>query len=402
LKRTRHGALLSALALATCAAPVRAADDTLGARLAAIEATQAAARDRYSKALQQVEQTEAGRQPPTDRFLKELDKNVEAALSLARESPGHPAAFGALKFVIRANGSGPGDGSARALRLLLDHGDDRRPGHGDYLAHVALRLFQYSDAEALLRRVLDRNQSRDDRAAACYWLAQHLSHQAHMVRRLREKPGEQKSFERYLAAVPIGKFVKEKDPEALDKASEALLERAVAEFGDVTLPGYKRPLSEFVSEELFAARNLGVGKTAPEIEGVDHEGRPFKLSETRGKVVVLTFSGNWCGPCVGMYPQERALLEKFKDRPFTIVSAVTDEDVETVKRAIASGKITWRCWWDGGTDGPITTRWGIVSFPSIFVLDRNGVIRFRDFRGDDLDRAVSGLLDAPEADAALD
>lgn len=400
--KTRRGAFLMALVLAASPPLVRAADDTLGARLTAIEAAQTAARDRFSKELQQVEQTEAGRQPPTDRFLKELDENVEAALSLARENPGHPAAFGALKFVIRANGSGPGDGSARALRLLLDHGDDRRPGHGDYLAHVALRLFQYSDAEVLLRRVLDRNPSRDDRANACYWLARHLSHQAHMVRRLRERPGEQKLYERYLAAVPIGKFVREKDPEALDKASETLLERAVAEFGDVTLPGYKEPLSEFANGELFAARNLGVGKAAPEIEGVDHEGRPFKLSETRGKVVVLTFSGNWCGPCVGMYPQERALLKKFRDRPFTIVSVVTDEDVETVKGAIASGKITWRCWWDGGTDGPITARWGIVSFPSIFVLDRNGVIRFKDFRGDNLDRAVSGLLDEPETDAAAD
>jgi peroxiredoxin len=223
-----------------------------------------------------------------------------------------------------------------------------------------------------------------------------------MVRRLRERPGERKLYERYLAAAPIGEFVKEKDPEALDKASEAMLERAVAEFGDVTLPGYKRPLSELASGELFAARNLGVGKAAPEIEGVDHEGRPFKLSETRGKVVVLAFSGNWCGPCVGMYPQERALLEKFKDRPFTMVSVDTDEDVETLKRAIASGEVTWRCWWDEGTDGPITTRWGIVSFPSIFVLDRDGVIRFKEVRGDDLDRAVSGLLDAPEAHAALD
>jgi hypothetical protein len=130
------------LVLAGCAEPARAADDTLGARLAAIEAAQAAARDRFSRELQHAEQTEAGRQPPTDRFLKELDKNVEAALSLARDNPGHPAAFGALKFVIRANGSGPGDGSARALRLLLDHEDDRRPGQGEYLAHVALRLFQ--------------------------------------------------------------------------------------------------------------------------------------------------------------------------------------------------------------------------------------------------------------------
>jgi len=61
------------------------------------------------------------------------------------------------------------------------------------------------------------------------------------------------------------------------------------------------------------------------------------------------------------------------------------------KQSIGSGEIAWRCWWDGGTDGPITTRWGVSSFPSIFVLDRDGVIRFTNVRGDELDRAVASL-----------
>jgi peroxiredoxin len=388
--------------LAACAPPLQAGNDVPGARLAEIVAAQTAARDRYSKELQQVERTEAAQAAARDRFLKEVEKNVEAALGLARAAPDDSTGFEALKFVIRTNGSGPGDGSARALRLILSRGDDRRPGQADYLAHVALRLFQYPDAEALLRRVLERNPRREDRATACYWLAHHLSHQARITRRLRGKPGDLKYFEGYVAAEPIGKFVKEKDPEALDKASEALLQRAASEFGNVRMTDYKRTLAEIVTGELFAVRNLNVGKIAPEIEGSDHEGKPFKLSETRGKVVVLTFSGNWCGPCVGMYPQERELLVKHKDKPFAIVSVNTDKEVETLKKAIAAGEITWHCWWDEGTEGPITTRWGIDSFPSIFVLDRRGVIRFKDLRGDELDRAVAGLLDAPDAAAAPD
>jgi thiol-disulfide isomerase/thioredoxin len=118
--------------------------------------------------------------------------------------------------------------------------------------------------------------------------------------------------------------------------------------------------------ELFAARNLSVGKIAPEITGKDHEGQPFALSDYRGKVVVLTFSGNWCGPCVGMYPQERELIASMKGRPFAMVNVNTDASLETLTRSIASGAVTWRCWWDGGTTGPITTRWGVSSFPSIF------------------------------------
>lgn len=393
--REREWISLAALMLALIAGSGWA-DETPGSRLKAIETEQTAARERYGRELQQLEKAKADVQPAVDRYLKEVGKNIEDALALARDHPDDPAAFKALQFVIRTNRAGPGDATARALRMMRDRGDDRRPGQGDYLATVALTLFQYPDAETLLRRILDGNPNRDDRAAACYWLARHLAQQARMVRRLRERPAEQKNYERYPAAAPIGPLVREKDPEALEKASEALLERISREFADVRLADGDRTLGATVSGELFALRNLTIGKTAPEIDGRDHEGRPFRLSETRGKVVVLTFCGNWCGPCVAMYPQERALLEKYKDRPFTIVSVDTDDDVETLRKAIASKQITWRCWWDGGDDGPITTRWGIVGFPTIFVLDRRGVIRYKDVRGDDLDRAIASVLDERE------
>ena len=141
-----------------------------------------------------------------------------------------------------------------------------------------------------------------------------------------------------------------------------------------------------------------MGKVAPEIAGKDHQGNSFSLSDYRGKIVVLSFSGNWCGPCVGMYPQERALVARLTNKPFALLSVNTDEDVETLKKSIASGKITWRCWWDGGRTGPITSRWGILGFPSFFVLDKAGVIRFKDVRFEDLERAVASLLDEAPAE----
>ena len=273
-------------------------------------------------------------------------------------------------------------------------GHAKAAGQGPYLVTVALTLFQYPEAETLLRSIAGDNPNRTDRADGCYWLARHLHQQARMVKRLRANPDDLKDYEKYSAAMPIARLIEIKDPRSLETESEALLERVVAEFGDVRIEGESRTLGEIARGELFDLHNLTAGKKAPEISGSDHEGKNFKLSDFRGKVVVITFSGNWCGPCRAMYPQERALVEKHKEKPFALVSVNTDESKDTLEKAIRAGEITWRSWFDGGTDGPITTAWGVSGFPSIFVLDGEGVIRFRDVRGDELDRAVDALLAA--------
>jgi peroxiredoxin len=388
----RFGAGLVVVVLA--AVPARAADDTRTprARLAEIEAAQKAVSARYSAEFQKAERSKEAQAAAVDRFRGELYKNVEAALELARANPGDPAAFDALKFIIRTNRAGPGDGSAKAMKMILEGKYPRVSDQRGYLPQVALTLRQYPDAEKILRGVLDENPSRANRGDACYWLSHHLHQQARLARMLREKPGDMKDYEDYTAAQPIAQFVSEKDPDVLDKASEALLERVVAEFGDVTRDDDPRTLGVIASGELFARRELRVGKPAPEIEATDHEGKRFKLSDYHGKVVALSFSGNWCGPCRAMYPQDRDLVANLKDKPFALVSVNTDKDVHTLKESISSGEITWRCWFDGGTDGPITTRWGVTAFPSIFVLDSAGVIRFKNVRGDELNRAVRALL----------
>jgi len=55
-------------------------------------------------------------------------------------------------------------------------------------------------------------------------------------------------------------------------------------------------------------------------------------------------------------------------------------------------KLTWRCWFDGGREGPIARRWGVYRWPTIFVLDAKGVIRYKELRGPMLDRIVDRLM----------
>src|SRR5262249_8706783 len=64
-----------------------------------------------------------------------------------------------------------------------------------------------------------------------------------------------------------------------------------------------------VDKARYMVTSLTIGKMAPEITGGDLDGVPFKLSDYRGKVVLVVFSGEWCGICRSQYPYERLLLE---------------------------------------------------------------------------------------------
>jgi len=78
-----------------------------------------------------------------------------------------------------------------------------------------------------------------------------------------------------------------------DKKAEAVLVRAAKEYGDVSISGGRYTVATKANGGLFEARNLVIGKTAPDIEGEDIEGVAFKLSDYRGKVILLDFWGDW-------------------------------------------------------------------------------------------------------------
>lgn len=326
------------------------------------------------------------------RYHSDVARNTGRVLEMVRENPADPNVVEALRFVIQTAGRGPGNESQQAIEILLRN-HVRDPGMGEVCGRIFAFWFS-PEAEALFRAVLERNPNRRDRGLACHTLSFTLGLRISLIRSVRqgEKKLENHVWEPFREATE--RLVKETDLEALEREREALLERVIAEFSDIKdWFNPKRSLGTLAEGERFAIRHLSEGKVAPEITGKDHEGKSFSLSDYRGKVIVLTFSTSWCGPCVAMYPQQRELVKRLEGRPFALVSVNADEDLGTLKKSIASGEITWRCWWDGGMDGPITTRWGVSAIPEIYVLDRAGVIRAKDVRGDRLEKAVTSLLD---------
>jgi thiol-disulfide isomerase/thioredoxin len=140
------------------------------------------------------------------------------------------------------------------------------------------------------------------------------------------------------------------------------------------------------------AKGPAVGSPAPDIEGEDFEGKRFKLSDYRGKVVVVSFWASWCKPCRDLIPHERALAERFRDRKFVLLGANMDSDRGAALKAISVCGVTWRNWRAGGEDNPIQKLWPVELLPTIYVIDAKGTVRYTRLSGPNLDTAVETLL----------
>ena len=96
-----------------------------------------------------------------------------------------------------------------------------------------------------------------------------------------------------------------------------------------------------------------------------------------------------------MYAHERSLVKRLADKPFALVGVNSDRDRMALKEVLKKENITWRSFWNGpsGTGGPISSAWGVRGWPTIYVLDHNGIIRFKNVRGEAMDKAVDVLLE---------
>jgi len=94
-----------------------------------------------------------------------------------------------------------------------------------------------------------------------------------------------------------------------------------------------------------------------------------------------------------MYPHERSLVKRLEGQPFALLGINSDRDREALKKVMKKQGITWRSFWNGGgTGGPISSAWNVRAWPTIYVLDHNGVIRYKNVRGEKMDEAVDALL----------
>ena len=327
-------------------------------------------------------------------------------LAIAESAPTEPASVDALIWIVQRGFDGPE--YDRAIDLLVSQAGTGRVGRD------ATVVYSVSPSmERLFRAVIEKDPNRYTRGLACLWLGQYLKHQSERVRSLREDPESARRWEAMYLEEGAGKesftrFI-ERDPDALMKGAEAALERTLKEFasepaGDDRMTRAARAkLAEDARAELDEIRNLAVGKPAPEIIGTDLDGQPFKLSDYRGKVVLLTFWAGWCGACRDIASLERSLAETMRGRPFVLLGVNSDDDMVKLKEQMNAEHITVRSWRDGGgnanTPGPIARRFNVHGWPSLYLLDAHGFIRHKFFgtpSNQRLSSAIAALVQSAE------
>jgi hypothetical protein len=172
-------------------------------------------------------------------------------LKLAEDHPTDAAAVDALVWIV-INAGYTSEGT-KALEIIADHHVKSEKLEPLYLSLI---YSSSGSADKLLRRMINENPNRGVRGKACFGLA----------RRLSEEPNGVK-----------------------DKEADRFFEDVEKKYADIP---YFRP-GMTLGQVAKQARQLLIGKEAPEIEGADIDGKKFKLSEYRGKVVVLDFWGHW-------------------------------------------------------------------------------------------------------------
>ena len=211
-------------------------------------------------------------------------------LELAEKNPKDPIAVDALIqaiWMVNHNpypAGGKNSPGGKALTLLLrDH------VRSDKLGPICLRISSgfRGEYETFLRTVLERNPHKKVQALACLALAQFLNNRLQRLDQIKEQPELAREYEGRFGKDYL-KELERKDRVKSAKEIEALFEQAGKKYGDEKVP-FAGTVGEKAKAELFEFRHLFVGKQAPDIEGEDQDGKRFKLSDYRGKVVLIDF-----------------------------------------------------------------------------------------------------------------
>jgi len=299
MSRIVGGLLAFALGLPPVAAELRA-QDRPSAPSERYKVILKESEDRYNAAHKEfVASAPKGRQPSDEQRMTFVGRayrikyeQAPKLVALAEKYPNDPIALDALTQAVWQVNTVPypvemvGRDEARPRAFAILRRDHIRSERiGPLCERISGGLC--AEYEPFLREVLEQNPRKEVRAQACLALAHFLSNRSLKLDLVLGDPKLAREFAD-LYGQDYLEGLRRQDRARATAEAEALLERAARDYGDVKLPDGET-VAEKAEPELFGLRHLSVGKVAPDIEGLDQNGVRFKLSDYRGKVVLLDF-----------------------------------------------------------------------------------------------------------------
>jgi peroxiredoxin len=149
-----------------------------------------------------------------------------------------------------------------------------------------------------------------------------------------------------------------------------------------------------MKQQLDEMRVLSVGQPAPEIELPNPDGTMVKLSDLKGKYVLIDFWAAWCKPCRQENPNVVRLYNQYKDKGFEILGVSLDRTKEDWVNAIAEDGLTWTQVSDLNYFNSVAAvAYQIEAIPATYMIDPDGKIIAKDLRGPSLENKLAELFD---------
>lgn len=150
---------------------------------------------------------------------------------------------------------------------------------------------------------------------------------------------------------------------------------------------------KLISKYLSINQDPEIGDHFIDFEMQSPEGETRKLSEYKGKIILLEFWASWCGPCQWEMPNLKKVYEEFHNDGFEVFAVSFDENKESWTKAIEKDNLNW-CHVSelksiGNTAGLI---YGVYGIPANFLINENGIIIARNLRGDDLEEKLKEVM----------